>query len=192
MKREATVRQGHIECVVDHYPLPFRFRVNGAVADLYLQHGHHILIAFHPGRPEEGCHVFNAEGENERNRDGFRFGEHMLTAPLAIDTPQFNLAPHEREFHARKNANAAVRTEFRAITKAGTPIVRRTESRDGWGNRSANFAAPAVERGRNSAPSEAAARQATPRTPQRTLDPDADAARIAALEREDAGELMPI
>jgi hypothetical protein len=192
VKREATVRQGHIECVVDHYPLPFRFRVNGAVADLYLQHGHHVLIAFHPGRPEEGCHVFNAEGENERNRDGFRFGEHMLTAPLAIDTPQFNLAPHEREFHARKNANAAVRTEFRAITKAGTPIVRRTESRDGWGNRSANFAASAVEGGRNSEPSEAAARQAPSPAPRRTLDPEADAARIAALEREDAGELMTL
>jgi hypothetical protein len=132
IKRPATVRGGAIEVSVNHYPFPFRFRVNGA-SDLYLERGYSVLIAFHPGRPEEGCHVFNAE-LGSRNRDGLKLGEFLMVAPFAEDAPQLNLAPSEYAFAARKNANAAVRSEFRAITAAGSRARRVSISRDGYGN----------------------------------------------------------
>lgn len=152
VKRKATVRQGALEMSVHHYPMPFRFRVNGAHAsDLYLEHGYPVLVAFHPGKPELGCHVFNAE-TGPRNRDGHRFGAHLLTASLAEDAPQFSLSRTEQDaFAMRRKAAAAVRTEFRAIM----PGSRRSPSgsigatgtsvaRDGRGN--------SVEIARNTAP----------------------------------------
>lgn len=216
IKAEATVRQGHIETVVPHYPLPFRFRVNGEVDGLYLTHGHRVLIAFHPGRPEEGCHVFNAEGQNERNRDGHRFAAPLLgggsglpCAPFAEDAPQFSVHKDDRQFHARKNARAAVVTAFRGITKAGTPIVRRWERRDGWGNREANFAASAAEARTSRAPlldpvTGTTGTNRTPNTPtpatgaatRRNISPtsDDDLAELDRLEAEarDRGDLQPI
>jgi hypothetical protein len=132
IKRTATVRGGAIEVSVDHYPFPFRFRTNG-VNDAYLERGYSVLIAFHPGRPEDGCHVFNAE-TGSRNRDGLKLGEFLMVAPFAEDAPQLNLAPSEYTFAARKNANAAVRSEFRAITAAGSRGRRVSTARDGYGN----------------------------------------------------------
>lgn len=146
VKDSATVRGGAIEKSIDHYPFPFRFRVNGCsdpktgeASRFYLEHGYSVLIAFHPGRPEEGCHVFNAE-RGARNREGLRFGELMFVAPLAEDAPQLNLRPDEKEFLARKNSNAAVRAEFRAIvgpsrTGANGSRARRVSTaRDGYGD----------------------------------------------------------
>lgn len=132
-KRLATVRQGHIECSVRHYPLNFRFRVNGVRDGLHLEHGYSVLIAFHPGRPELGCHIFNAE-RGARNREQFAFGELLMIAPIAEDAPQVNLSPVERAFHARRQANATMRGEFRAIMATGAPVVRRSSARDGFGN----------------------------------------------------------
>ncbi len=134
VKREATVRGGFIEVSVPHYPLPFRFTANGVCDEIFFERGYKVLIAFHPGRPEEGCHVFNAE-LGTRNRDGREFGELLFVAPMADDAPQLNLGKDERAFVARKNANAAVRTEFRGITKAGKPTILRAEARDGYGSR---------------------------------------------------------
>jgi hypothetical protein len=132
VKREATVRGGHVEMCVDHYPLKFRFQVCG-VTPLYLEQGYRVLVAFHPGRPEEGCHVFNAE-TGTKNRDNFRFAEPLLVAPLAEDAPQVSIDPAQREFMARKNANAAVRSSFRGIVAAGARGHRSRTARDGWGN----------------------------------------------------------
>lgn len=131
IKRAATIRGGCIECSVEHYPMPFRFRVNGEGP--YLERGYSVLIAFHPGRPEEGCHVFNAD-RSERNRDRIPFGEPLLLAPMAPDAPQFSLQPDQRQFVARKNANAAVRSEFRAIAATGKTGRSVSTGRDGWGN----------------------------------------------------------
>ena len=134
VKRKATVRQGAIEMMVDHYPMPFRFRVNGAVDGLYLEHGYSVLVAFHPGKLALGCHVFNAE-TGTRNRDGHRFGAHLLTAPMAEDAPQFSLTRSEQDaFAMRRKAAAAVRTEFRAIMPAGKRAARVSVARDGRGN----------------------------------------------------------
>ena len=118
---------------VNHYPMPFRFRVNGA-SDHYLEHGHAVLVAFHPGKPEQGCHVFNAE-TGTRNRDGLKFGELLLVAPIAEDAPQFSLSRDEQDaFARRRRAAAAVRSEFRAIVPAGRVAARISTARDGRGN----------------------------------------------------------
>ncbi len=202
IKRTATVRQGHIEFSVPHYPLPFRFVVNGVQEDLYLEHGYSLLVAFHPGRPEEGCHLFNAE-KGARNRDGLRMGERLFTAPLSQDTPQLNLAPHERAFAARKNANATVRAEFRAIVPAGRAAAKHSTASNQWGNRAEARTAPRpddvdggllmVDGRAASAPGPARRRPSTLNPQPSPADEDAALARLEALERQNAerGSLTP-
>lgn len=113
--------------MVDHYPTPFRFRVNGVDTDLHLDHGYAVLIAFHPGRPEEGCAVFNAE-LGSRNRDNLRKGEFILQAPLAEWVAQIDLSGRA-DFAPRRKANAAVNRAFRAIGQA----TRVAHSQDSHG-----------------------------------------------------------
>jgi hypothetical protein len=179
VKKAATVRQGCIETVVPHYPHPFRFLVNGAEPGTYLEHGHAVLIAFHPGRPEQGCHVFNAE-LGTRNRDGLRVGERILLAPLAPDAPQVNLRPEAAEFTARRAANAAVRREFRGIVAAGHihhRAPRRVSSaQDGFGRRQSIETGARIE---NKAPSTKHEERST-----RPLDEAAETARLLRLEAQ--------
>ena len=78
VKQQATVRRGNVELWVKYYPHKFCFRVNGN-SELYLEHGYPVLIAFHPGHPERGCHVFNAE-RGARNREGWGFGKFLMLA----------------------------------------------------------------------------------------------------------------
>ena len=152
IKRQATVRGGCVETSVNHYPLSFRFRVNGVETSRHFDRGYQVLIAFHPGAPEEGCWLFNGEPTgSSRNRDGMKLGEFLMLAPMAEDAPQVNLAPEDREFLARKNANAAVRSEFRAITSAGKVGRSVSSARDGWGNK--------AERGRDLRPTTRSERQ---------------------------------
>lgn len=112
VKRVATVRGGHVEVTLKHYPRPFRWVVNG-VDGAHLDHGYRVLVAFHPGRPEEGCHVFNAE-LGPRNRDGLKRGERILVAPAAEWVPQVDLSGRA-DFTVRKAASAAAVRNFRAI-----------------------------------------------------------------------------
>lgn len=135
VKRELAVRKGMIECMVDHYPLPFRFRVNGVENSLHLGTGDRVLVAFHPGRPEDGCHVFHHE-VGARNRLERPWGELLTVAPLAEDAPQICLSRQDQEHRARKAANAAVRSSFRSIMGAGERGTRKETARDGFGNRS--------------------------------------------------------
>lgn len=133
VKKEATVRSGVIETSAPHYPRTFRFLVHGCGDLPVLDHGHALLIAFHPGRPEEGCHVFNSD-RTTRNREGLRWGQYLGLAEWMHDVPQedFSAAPdHDR----RRRANAAVRAEFRAVVPPGTgPGTLRSTARDGLGN----------------------------------------------------------
>jgi len=127
IKRVATIRGGHVEVMVDHYPTPFRFRINGVDTDLHLDHGYSVLIAFHPGRPEDGCAVFNAE-LGSRNRDNMRKGEFLIQAPLAEWVAQIDLSGRG-DFSPRRKANAAVNRAFRAIGQA----TRVAHSQDSHG-----------------------------------------------------------
>lgn len=194
VKREASVRGGAIECTVNHYMHPFRFAVNGTNDGVYLEHGHRVLIAFHPGRPADGCHLFNAE-TGAKNRDGRRFGELIGVMPLAPDSPQLALSRDEQRFTARKAANAAVRSEFRAITKAGTPIVKRSEARDNFGNRVATHSAPhsrpadsAAGRSRTADKGDALIAGARAAHKRSEFDYDAEAERLR-IEEQNASEL---
>jgi hypothetical protein len=198
VKRQATVRQGALEMSVNHYPMPFRFRVNGAVDGMYLEHGYSVLVAFHPGKPELGCQVFNAE-TGTRNRDGHRFGAHLLTAPMSEDAPQFSLSRSEQDaFAMRRKAAAAVRTEFRAIMPAGRRAQGASIARDGRGNAVEVNRGERGERGgaepvtSHQSPVTAANPSALPahtRRAERTFDYDAEAARLRA--EEDAATLLP-
>lgn len=127
VKRVATVRGGHVEVMVDHYPTPFRFRINGVDTDLHLDHGYSVLIAFHPGRPEDGCGVFNAE-LGSRNRDNLRKGEFILQAPFAEWVAQIDLSGRA-DFSPRRKASAAVNRAFRAVGSA----MRVAHSQDSHG-----------------------------------------------------------
>lgn len=199
VKRRATVRQGAIEMMVAHYPMPFRFQVNGITDGLFLEHGYQVLVAFHPGRPEEGCHVFNAE-TGTRNRDGHRFAAPLLVAPLSEDSPQFSLSKIEQDaFAARRKAAAAVRSEFRAIMPAGRSGARVSTARDGRGN--------AAEVRRDTGYQSADGVTGAPLQPGRTsrtsgpvpggpsrrpeVDYDLEAVRVAAMEAEAAPEFLP-
>lgn len=130
VKREATVRRGNVEVSVLNYPYPFCFRVNGNENSIHLENGYPVLIAFHPGHPERGCHLFNAE-RGPRNRDGLAFGEFLWVAPFADDSPQYGLSREDQALVARKRANAAVHQEFRNIvgSNARVSVVRDSHGR---------------------------------------------------------------
>src|SRR5207245_1818922 len=105
---------------------PFRFQVNGIDHERYFENGYTVLIAFHPGRPEDGRHVFNAE-RGTRNRDNLPFGEKLLIAPMDEDAPQISFA-------TRRKCNPVLRSEFRAIVPMGGSGSRISVARDGRGN----------------------------------------------------------
>jgi len=134
VKRAVTVKQGAIEIKVPHYPVSFRFRVNGAadLDGLHFDHGHKLLIAFHPGHPEQGMQLFNAE-TGTKNRDGLGFGERIGLAEWLPDRAQENLAG-SGDFSGRKIERAAVRREFRAIVAGTARAVRKSHAQDGLGN----------------------------------------------------------
>ena len=177
-----------IEMTVNHYPFPFRFAVNGVVDGLHITQGHRVLVAFHPGRPEEGCHVFNAEPSNDRNREGWKFGELMLIAQMAADAPQFSFTEREKSLHRRKNASAAVSTEFRAIGGGAQPH-KRSEARDGNGNRAETTNAPRLKPSPSGegdafiAGALAGRRSASPSAGRREISPIEEQAELEAIER---------
>lgn len=132
VKKRATVRQGVVETTVEHYARSFRFMVHGAEGLPTLDHGHAVLIAFHPGRPEEGCRIFNAD-RSARNREGFPFGHRLGVAEWMDDRPQEDFSG-QGDYGRKKRASAAVRSEFRAIVPRGTgPGTLKSVARDGLG-----------------------------------------------------------
>jgi hypothetical protein len=116
VKKQATVRNDHVEISVDHYRFPFRFRVNGVTPGVHLDHGYRVLIAFHPGKPELGCHIFNGE-IGSRNREHYARAQQICHAPVSELKPQIDLSGRA-DFSARKNSNAAVARSLRAVGAA--------------------------------------------------------------------------
>ena len=130
----------------------------------FLPHGLRVLIACDPARPELGAYVVNAD-MGSLNREGWHFG-HLLI-PNATDESserpaQIDLRPDpadKRTAGASKRAAAtAVRTEFRAVKKAGQTDepLRKSVARDGLGNSLAvanapNLDLPSADRGETAA-----------------------------------------
>ena len=138
LKKQATVNKGSINTSAGkHYDKPFNWQVNGVAGDLYLDHGHRVLIAFHPGRPELGCHVFNAD-MGTKNRSRYGFGELICIAQNIADAPQIDLSGGFSE--QKKQAAAAVRHDFQAVKAAGQDkrFVRNIQ-RNGRGDQDINL-----------------------------------------------------
>ena len=134
VKKLATVRNGAIEVTETvHYKRVFRYRVNGLQDGMYLPHGLRVLIAFHPGHPERGCHVFNGD-TSALNREAWPVGAPLVCAEHMPFVHQVNLSDEAGDFTGRKKGNAHVRKEFRSIQQAGTAMRRTSTARDGLGN----------------------------------------------------------
>ena len=133
VKRQLTVRKGVIECKVDHYPRTFRFITQGIAGLPLFPEGYPVLIAFHPARPGEGCHIFNA-AVGGKNIYAMAFGQKIGMAPLFDDVPEEDLSG-KGEFGQVSKASAAIRKETRTIVPAGTgPGTLQSIARDGLGN----------------------------------------------------------
>jgi len=134
VKKTASVRGGIIEVRADHYERSFRFAVHGAVGMPLLPNLYPVLIAFHPARPHEGCHVFNA-CTDQRNREGFAFGQLIGVAEFDADVPKYVFDGAAPEIETKRKRNAALRAEYRTIMPAGEgPAMLKSVARDGLGN----------------------------------------------------------
>lgn len=158
VKQLATVRAGQVTIKVNHWPKPFTFTVcgvPGAQVD-FLPAGLRVLVAFHPGHPERGCHVANADVTSRNNRS-WRFGECLvpaapcwnLEAPVQVDLRLPGEKRASGEGGSKKRASAAMRSEFRALSDTGKAVDggKISTARDGKGNML--HAASGVELGRS-------------------------------------------
>lgn len=138
VKDFATVRHSQITKTVKHWPRPFVFTVNGIDPGILLGTGHRVIAAFHPGRPELGCYLFNCDTRRPiRGGDGFSFGQFLLVAPHFEGVPQIDLRENREPNKDRKRATAAVRSNFAAIKSSlaakGSPQIKTSTARDGHG-----------------------------------------------------------
>jgi hypothetical protein len=133
VKQQATIRNGAIQIKVNHYPVPFRFRLHGAAdfSHTHFDNGFKVLIAFHPGNPAAGCHIFNGD-TSTKNRDAIPFAQRLGLAEWLPAVAQESLAGYgDSAFANRKAERAGVRREYRSLTATRT---RKTYAQDGVGN----------------------------------------------------------
>lgn len=126
VKVATTIRNYHIQVKVKDHELPFIFTAEGFAPKWdwhgYLPHGWRLFAAFHPHRPDLGCHIFNAlHPDHPQNPQRFPLGMPLGVLPAAERAPQFSDAP--RDFADRKKTHAAIRSETR-IVKATQKGVR--------------------------------------------------------------------
>ncbi len=126
VKVATTVRNAHLQMKVKDHELPFLFTAEGFQPQwdwhAYLPHGWRLFAAFHPHRPDLGCHIFNAlHPSHAQNPQRFPLGMPMGVLPMAERAPQFSDAP--RDFADRKRTLAAIRSETR-VMKATQKGVR--------------------------------------------------------------------
>lgn len=132
VKRSASIRKGVIQCKVDHYRMPIRFLTYEVPGFPVLRERHPVLVAFHPGKTELGCHVFNAA--TGPAAQGMAWGEFMGIVPHFRDTPEEVLHTNG-DFSQTSKANAHLRAEYRTIVPSGTgPGTLRSVARDGLGS----------------------------------------------------------
>jgi hypothetical protein len=158
VKMSASVRGGMIEVKTAHYERTFRFQVHGSEGMPCLDHLYPVLVAFHPGKPHEGCHVFN-NCTDHRNREGYGFGQKIGIAEFDPDVPKLVIGA-AADVENKKKRNAAVRAEYRTIIPAGTgPGTLKSVARDGLGQ------ALEIQRGGSVPDMPAEARPAARQTP---------------------------
>jgi len=209
VKKLATVRQGAVTVAVEHWGTQ-SYQVAGVIPK-YLGHGHRVLVAFHPGKPEDGAHIFNAD-MTARNREGYRFAELLGIAPRVGNAPQIDLrSAIAGRAGGKKKQRAAMRSEFaqmRAIGEAESGLLRISTAVDGEGRAVRtrtrpepeaepaagpnDFRAPLGAHGRRGEPAAAEGfsahetkRGGEPGAPGRPSDREAMRAKLAALSEAD-------
>lgn len=128
VKAAVTVRNAHIQLRARGYDLPFLFTAEGFAPqwdwNAWLPHGWRILAAFHPARPDLGCHIFNGlHPDHPQNPRRFPLGMPLGTLKHAPHAPMWNDAPETADFDGRRRTQSAVRAETRII-KAAKKSVR--------------------------------------------------------------------
>lgn len=130
VKTALAIRNYHVQVKVEGHNLPFLFSAEGFKPAWdwhpYLPHGWRLFVAFHPLRPDLGCHIFNAlHPDSPQNPARFPLGmplgllQHAAHAPHFVDGP----GVHSRDFADRKRTHADIRSETRMI-KAGAKGAR--------------------------------------------------------------------
>jgi hypothetical protein len=128
VKAAVTVRNAHVSLRAKGYELPFLFTAEGFAPqwdwNAWLPHGWRVLAAFHPARPDLGCHVFNGlHPDHPQNPRRFPIGLPLGILPHAAHAPQWSDAPETADFDGRRKTQSAVRAETRII-KAAKKHVR--------------------------------------------------------------------
>lgn len=179
-KQLAVVRGGVLSTTVDGRSFTWPAYGDG----IQLEHGHRVVIAFHPSHPERGCTVVEAEF-GPRNREGRPIGEPLFVAEPLEMRPQWDERDErdEREHPARR-WKGQVRREFRAIRRDGQgEAPTKSSLSDGRGR------AIAIESGFDGDRNPAAEAAPTPRRhtaapSRRTTTPVLESEDLAALEEE--------
>lgn len=120
VKTWARAYMGKVRRRAAHYKAPFEFRLWGALPERLLD-GHRLLIAFHPGHPEQGAQIFNAERRPEINRGRYGWRQYLGTVPAMAVVPQEDFS-RKADYGDIQSAGAAVRSDFRAMRDAGSHI----------------------------------------------------------------------
>lgn len=138
LKRAAVARGGCIEVRAPGHALPLRFC---PPAELQLEDGHQVYVAFHPARPELGMAVANRQ-RGPKNRRAWGMGEMLCRAAEWVPLmPQVDLTTPSGAAGSGlgKRHAAAVRAEFRGVRRQMEAYRklqdRRSEQRDGKGGR---------------------------------------------------------
>jgi hypothetical protein len=97
-----------------------------------LDNGHRLLVAFHPGRPEEGAQLFNGECRSSLNRDGIRWGEYLGTGEYLAPVPMEDFTG-TGDYSAHKRARQAVQSELRAAKATTGGVVSVARRADAMG-----------------------------------------------------------
>lgn len=110
------------------HDLPFVFAAEGHApgwdAKPWIPQGWRLLYAFHPLRPDLGCHIFNGvHPDHAMNPGRYPLGMPMGVLPFAPLAPQWREDGERGDFAGRKRWAASVRSETR-IVKAGAKGVR--------------------------------------------------------------------
>lgn len=98
-----------------------------------MDNGHRLLVAFHPGRPEEGAQLFNGDTRAQYNRDGLRFGEHLGTARYLPAVPMEDFTG-SGDYSAARRARQAVSSELRTAKASLGGVVKLSRRADPLGN----------------------------------------------------------
>lgn len=181
-KQLAVVQKGLISVTVDGQKFTWAADGDG----IGLDHGHRVVIAFHPQHPERGCTVVEAEF-GPRNRDRRPIGEPLfVTMPLEL-RPQWDERPADErgtDQHPAQRFRGRVRREFRAIV--GGEAASKSHLSDGRGRSATIESGFGQDRAAQAADPTPSRRHTAPAVSARSTTPIMSA---EDLEREEADAL---